>query len=166
MARGAAVAESAAVAKGTTVTTGAATAKETQSEEPPALTLSRIRVGHGRIRAQLELAPKTARFTSPELIQRVLKHYPFLPQHACVNESGATFGSVMNYTPLPHLLEHLVISEQARMSLEDETVFVGTSEWLDEERGIAYIQVNFTDDLIALRAFREATSFLNQCVIG
>ena len=37
----------------------------------------------------------------------------------------------------------------------DDFAFVGTTEWLDEARGLARVEVNFTDDLVALRAFRD-----------
>lgn len=54
------------------------------------------------------------RVTSASLMRRVLPAFPMLPQHACVNERGTTFAAVMDCTPLPHLLEHLVVDLQVR----------------------------------------------------
>lgn len=42
------------------------------------------------------------------------------------------------------------------------TTFLGTTEWADRAAGQARVEVNFRDDLIALRAFSEATAFLNR----
>lgn len=44
--------------------------------------------------------------------------------------------------------------------------FVGTTEWLDEPAGLAHVQVSFADDLIALRALRDAADILNQAVVS
>ena len=57
------------------------------------------------------------RVTSASLMRRVLPAFPMLPQHACVNERGATFAAVMDCTPLPHLLEHLVVDLQVRSQI-------------------------------------------------
>lgn len=57
------------------------------------------------------------RVTSAGLMRRVLPAFPMLPQHACVNERGATFAAVMDCTPLPHLLEHLIVDLQVRSQI-------------------------------------------------
>lgn len=57
------------------------------------------------------------RVTSASLMRRVLPAFPMLPQHACVNERGTTFAAVMDCTPLPHLLEHLVVDLQVRSQI-------------------------------------------------
>lgn len=44
--------------------------------------------------------------------------------------------------------------------------FVGTTEWLDEPAGLAHVQVSFADDLIVLRALRDAADILNQAVVS
>ena len=105
------------------------------------------------------------RYTTPELAERVQAAYPTLARHACVNARGRTFGAVIDATSTAHLLEHLIIEMQTR-SCDDETaVFVGTTEWVDEKAGIARVQVNYKDDLNALRAFNNATHFLNSAVL-
>ena len=82
-----------------------------------------------------------------------------------MNEEGDTFAAVMDHTSLPHLLEHLVIDMQAQAVSDENAVFVGTTEWIDEFAGRARIEVSFTDDLVALRAFRDAIAFLNNTVV-
>lgn len=119
-------------------------------------------------------------------MSRVLAEVPTLARHACVNERGTVFAAVMDCTPLPHLLEHLVVDLQVRAesgqwftlpgaaaeappSMADATCdrpIVGTSEWLDEAAGIARIDVSFADDLVALRAMRDSVAFLNELLRG
>lgn len=129
------------------------------------ISIESIVVGAGRMTCDVVLAPSAPRSTSPQIIERATRSFPTLMQHACVNEKGPYFGSVMNCTPLPHLLEHLVIDLQTRRSESDFATFVGTTEWIDETAGKARVEVSFTDDLVALRAFRDAVNFLNDCVI-
>lgn len=71
------------------------------------------------------------RVTSASLMRRVLPAFPMLPQHACVNECGAMFAAVMDCTPLPHLLEHLVVDLQVRSQIAQHAR-VGTAS-----RGVA-----------------------------
>lgn len=142
-----------------------------------------VRRGHLVCRVAFGAAP---RVTSPQLMSRVLVAVPTLAQHACVNERGTTFAAVMDCTPLPHLLEHLVVDLQVRAetgqwctlpgatpgappSMAGATCdhpIVGTSEWLDEAAGIARIDVSFADDLVALRAMRDSVAFLNKLLRG
>lgn len=132
----------------------------------PALSLERIEVGAGRLSCVVRLAPDAPRFTTPKLAARLREAFPDLPRHACVNEVGPCFGDVMDRTPLPHALEHLVIDLQTRAAPHDAAVYAGTTDWVDEAAGTARVQVSFTDDLAALRAFRDATRFLSDCVVG
>lgn len=142
-----------------------------------------VRRGHLVCRVAFSAAP---RVTSPQLMSRVLAAVPTLAQHACVNERGTTFAAVMDCTPLPHLLEHLVVDLQVRaesgrwftlpgaaagapLSMAGAThdrPIVGTSEWLDEAAGVARIDVSFADDLVALRAMRDSVAFLNELLRG
>lgn len=131
----------------------------------------------GHLVCQVQFASTVERRTTPKLIKRVLKRFPNLPNHACVNERANTFGAVINETPLPHLLEHIIVDVQVQMQTEmygDNRVsahkkptgscngtIVGTSEWLNETSGIARIDVSFVDDLTALAALKAAVDFLN-----
>lgn len=134
------------------------------SRTPP-LSIERLTVRADRLVCEVVVAPGAQRFTTPELVARVCAQHPNLPRHACVNEEGDTFGAVIKHTSLPHLLEHLVIDVQTQASSGEDAVFVGTTEWTDEFAGRARVEVSFTDDLVALRAFRDATAFLNAAVV-
>ncbi len=125
-------------------------------------------VGAGRIGCDVTLTAHAPRTTDPVLAARVRASFPDLPRHACVNGAGDTFGAVMEATSLPHLLEHLVIDLQTQAAPPDaspDTAYVGITRWTDENAGRAHIEVSFTDDLVALRAFRDATRFLNEAVV-
>lgn len=125
-------------------------------------------VGEGRIGCDVVLAAQAPRTTDPVLAARVCASFPNLPRHACVNGAGDTFGAVMEATSLPHLLEHLVIDLQTQAAPPDaslDTAYVGITRWTDENAGRAHIEVSFTDDLVALRAFRDAARFLNEAVV-
>lgn len=125
-------------------------------------------VGEGRIGCDVVLAAQAPRTTSPQIAARVCASFPNLPRHACVNGAGDTFGAVMEAASLPHLLEHLVIDLQTQAAPPDaspDTAYVGITRWTDENAGRAHIEVSFTDDLVALRAFRDAARFLNEAVV-
>ena len=153
------------------------------SADPIRVERMEVRRGHLVCRVAFGAEP---RVTSPQLMSRVLTVVPTLAQHACVNERGTTFAAVMDCTPLPHLLEHLVVDLQVRAesgqwstlpgvapeappSMAGATrgrPIVGTSEWLDKAAGIARIDVSFADDLVALRAMRDSVAFLNKLLRG
>lgn len=112
--------------------------------------------------------PLTHTQTTPQLISAVLEYYPTLLHHACVNDEGDTFAAVADHTSLPHLLEHLVIAMQVEAEAESmnvssaSTTFVGTTEWTDLRTNRARVEVNYRDDLVALRAFCEASALINR----
>lgn len=175
------------------------------------LSIERLCVRRDRVEANVRVEPGF-HLTTPEIARRVAAAFPTLASHACVNDVGPRFGAVMDRTPLPHLLEHLVIDLQVRAcevgargtaseasgsagagsgsgmalaagagaSLDalldargnpadalpaDDVSYCGTTAWLDEAVGLARVEVSFTDDLVALRAFRDATDFLNRAVL-
>ncbi len=137
----------------------------------PALVIERLTVRSGRIACDLVVLPGVSPYTTPRLIRRVLPACPSIARHACVNDEGDTFAAVMNSTSLPHLFEHVVIDLQARAASasglsSSDAVFVGTTEWTDEAAGKAHVEVSFTDDLVALRAFRDAARILNEAVVS
>lgn len=129
----------------------------------PALRVERVVVRDGRLVCYVELDKACPRLTTPELAERVCARFPDLPRHACVNGKGDTFGAVIGHTPLPHLLEHLIVDLQTQA--DPASLFVGTTEWVREAAGRARIEVSFTDDLVALRALSEATRFLNESMV-
>ena len=128
------------------------------------LRIDSLCVQPGRIVCEIRVDP-ARRFTTPALAQTLLAENPSLARHACVNDVGPTFQAVIEHTSLPHLLEHLVIDLQARAEGSPEETLIGTSEWIDEGRGLARVTVSFTDDLVALRAFRDATEKIIQAML-
>lgn len=133
------------------------------------LTLTSIRVKRGRLRAEI-LVDARVRTSTPELAARLLEAYPGLRAHACLNDEGVSFTQVLLHTPLPHVLEHLVI-EHMRISTPQvrpltDNMFVGISEWIDEDAGTASIEVNFVDDHQALQALSAAVATLNREVVS
>lgn len=132
-------------------------------------TMLRLTVREDRVIADVALEKQCPRTSSAYLMKRLCISNPDLPYHSCVNEVGSLFGLVMNSTSLPHVFEHLVIDEQVKRTRGAglvPAVFVGITEWVDVFRGRAQVQASFTDDLIALRAFRDAFRILNEAVVG
>ena len=84
---------------------------------------------------------------------------------ARLNDEDAPFAEVLARTSLPHALEHLVIDLQAaNPACASDATFVGTTEWLSKRDGLARVTVNFTDDLIALGALKDALALLEGTV--
>ena len=83
---------------------------------------------------------------------------PNLVAHKCKNSNGKNFEEVMASTSLAHLLEHMIIDIQSKHTNE---ILLGTTEWIDEDSGLAKIELSFTDDLVCLSAIKEAVNILN-----
>lgn len=134
---------------------------------PAAVSVELVRILRGRLSLLVRMAPYAPHDVSPALLAAALRRWPSLPFHACANEVGPVFGDVMASTSVPHLLEHLIIDEQARdLATPSDLILAGTTEWVDKEGGLARVEVNFADDLAALRALREALAFVNKEMVG
>ncbi|WP_283169631.1 cyanophycin synthetase family protein [Curtanaerobium respiraculi] len=123
--------------------------------------LERVVVKRDRLLVEVSVARGAQRYTTPEIAARACAIRPQLPHHACVNDRGPTFGSVMARTSIPHLLEHIVIDLQTERSARPDAVFTGTTRWTDEAHGHARVEVSFESDLAALRALRDALALVN-----
>ncbi|ACV23628.1 Uncharacterised protein [Slackia heliotrinireducens] len=129
-----------------------------------------------RIIANVRVTHARFAITTPQLLEEVLKRYPRLMQHACINDVGPTFAAVADHTSLPHLLEHMVIEDQvahhAEVGIPDELAeqgvtsgkFLGATRWTDRDALTARVEVSYLDDRAALRAFRDAIRCLN-CIL-
>ena len=145
------------------------------------LSVDKLTVYADRIVAMVSVDTKNA-YTTPELAKQALSLRPSLAYHTCINEKGPTFAAVIERTPLPHLFEHVVVdilsqensetfgpaakierTARANVSAENPSsdLVVGASEWLDRKAGTARVEVSYTDDLVALAAFKSAEEFLN-----
>ena len=83
-----------------------------------ALAIERLTVRADRVVALVRAAP-SARMSTPALAARLRREFPLVAHHACVNDAGDSFGDVMECTPLPHVLEHLVIDLQTRAHAQE-----------------------------------------------
>lgn len=144
-----------------------------------------IVIQNDRLIFEVHIPEARFRTTNKQLIRLIEESFPYLSRHACVNNAGNTFGAVMEHTSVPHLLEHLIIDlqtervvptqqaehknrpdcQQTKPTPTEDFLFVGTTEWIDERAGKARIEVNFTDDLIALRCFSDALELLNKLLV-
>ena len=126
-----------------------------------ALEIEKLTVQQGRLVVDVRLPRAQWRRSTPDLMRALMQTYPDLPYHACVNGVGDTFAVVMTDTDLAHVFEHVMISEMTRASEHADARFVGTTEWVDAQRGQARVQVSFESDLDALRAARNAADAIN-----
>ena len=134
------------------------------------ITVARIVVKRDRLVCDVRVTPGFSQEVTPRLAAAVRTRFPQIEGHACVNEVGDTFGAVMDRASLPHLLEHLVIQLQAEAweraspsnPLASPGAFVGVTEWVDREEGIARIQLGYRDDMVALAGLRDAVAFVNE----
>ena len=127
----------------------------------PRIVLESLHVKRDRIVAVVRVGDASCANTTPELAHAVAAVRPDLPIHACVNGVGPTFGAVIEDTPIPHLLEHLVVDLQTAECPDPNRVFTGATRWTDRRAGIAQVQVSYADDLACIRAFRDAAALLN-----
>ena len=124
-----------------------------------------ITVRTGRIVCEVEVPDPANRFVTDKLADAILQARPHIARHACVSGGSKLFGETIRATSTPHLLEHLAIDVQTQRSLDPDAVFVGTTEWTDEKRGLARIELSFVDDIEALGSFTEAHKIINDTML-
>lgn len=126
-----------------------------------ALVVESVNIAKGRMCVRLRIQ-KEARFTDPRIAVKVMTRFPCVGLHSCKNDSGPHFADVIERTSTAHVLEHLMIDLQLGDSATPMgSRLVGFTQWIDEDKGIAEIQVAFLNDMVALRALRDGVSFLN-----
>ncbi|MDO4532248.1 MAG: hypothetical protein Q4C36_00860 [Coriobacteriia bacterium] len=132
------------------------------AESPaPRLILESLRVRRDRVIATVRVGNPEFATTTPQLARQLVRIRPDLPIHSCVNGRGPTFGAVIANTPIPHVLEHVVIDLQTAVCTNPDRVFTGVTRWIDRRAGRAQVEVSYADDLVCLRAFRDAVELLN-----
>lgn len=132
----------------------------------PSVIVERIAVKRDRISLLVRLAAHAPRHVSPQLAREAASAFPGIEHHTCVNDYGPEFGDVLVGTSVPHLLEHLIIHGQINHeSTPSRATLLGTTEWINQKEGLARIEVNYVDDLVALSALREALAFLNERMV-
>lgn len=128
------------------------------------LSVERVAIERDRMALLVRVAGGSTAHLSPEAAAQLLRARPRLARHACLNAQGEPFGAILDRTSLPHILEHLIIDFQAEFADRSAATFVGTTEWLNEREGLARVEVNFTDDLIALAALKAARALMEGMV--
>ena len=131
------------------------------TDAPVRIVLESLHVTADRIVAAVRVADPGRADTTPALAAVAAARRPNLPIHTCVNGEGPTFGAVMAHTPLPHLLEHVVVDLQVERCPDANRVFTGATRWTDRRAGRARVEVSYADDLVALAAFRDAVALVN-----
>lgn len=155
----------------TFATTTASRSCDAETRDAWAVRIAHISVKPDRMIAQVEIAHERYAMSNLTLIKAVVRAYPTILEHTCVNGKGDTFTAVACNTSIPHVLEHMVIDAQVRAAsrgaggasgeLPAAAAFVGKTAWMNRSHSKARVEVSFADDLVALRAFRDAADFLN-----
>lgn len=138
-----------------------------------ALAVERVLFRRDRMMVLVRVPEGPAAHLDAAAAAALLEARPALARHACLNAQGRPFGDILDATSLPHVLEHLIIDFQAELVSAQENgtatrpplTFVGTTEWLNEREGLARIEVNFTDDLIALDALKRARALMDEGMV-
>lgn len=127
-----------------------------------------IEVRPDRMTAYVEVSDERFCFATPwRSLPDLLPRFPNILSHTCVNERGETFMSVAANTSIPHVLEHLVIDEQARLDeSSNKVVFVGKTAWLNRPERKACVQVSYADEHIARQALAVAQRELNDALLA
>lgn len=118
-----------------------------------------VTVRPDRIVADIRIADEACVLTSEDMIDKALCRYPHLLDHACVNNRGETFGAVASRTSVAHLVEHMAIEGQARVSSGAKSLFVGKTSWANRAKLLARVEISYEDDLVALASLRAAVLF-------
>ena len=137
---------------------------EDQSTANTAFVLESVRVTRGRLRLVLRWDPGSNMNVTPEFACEVLRTYPTITAHSCINRHGPTFGHALPHTNIPHVIEHMIIEEQLAMSsveVPSFQAFVGTTD-IDRDSGRAVIEVSFFDDIVALHSALTALNMANR----
>lgn len=98
--------------------------------------------------------------------QKLLKIMPTLASHKCKNSSNNSFFEEIKKTSLAHVFEHIVIDLQIKYLSEngcaENTSILGTTEWFNKNQGMSKVELSYCDDLLALKAIKEAEKLINQ----
>jgi hypothetical protein len=136
-------------------------ASESRDGSEDLILVERITVLSGRLVCRVAIPDPRFRYGNHKLGAVVRRAFPSIKAHSCVNGESDMFDPVLDTTSVPHVLEHIAIDIQIHETKKAEQL-VGATEWLDEDAGIAIIQLSFADDFEALSAFKQAVTFLNK----
>jgi len=132
--------------------------------EREVLRAKRIVVKADRMVCSLQITDPRWHYSSPELIGLLLPHAPNLARHSCVNERGEVFGAVMNDTPLAHVFEHLTVELLSAAASDPKQIYKGLTWWDDQSRGLASVEISYTDDIETFKVIRQALHYINEAI--
>lgn len=102
------------------------------------------------------------------LKQKVLNEFPNLAYHKCKNKNHNSFSDEIDKTEIAHVFEHIVIDLQTRYMNNQkhhrEETFFGTTQSYDKDQGLYNVELNYFDDIVALRSIKEAEEFINKAL--
>lgn len=101
------------------------------------------------------------KYSNEEIKVALLEKMPTLAAHKCKNSKGKNFAEVLASTSLAHILEHMIIDIQSKATND---LLLGTTQWIDENSGIAKIELSYTDDIVCISAIKEASELLNRII--
>lgn len=149
----------------------------------PPLRVVRVAVHPGRMTCDVQVREGVPRYADASIMGAVLAQRPAVRHHACVNDVGPRFADVMVGTSIPHVLEHVIIDIQVHEACaangpscgadadalvahpspreQSPSLFVGTTEWVNEAAGTARVEFSFVDDMQAMKALAQALDLLN-----
>lgn len=104
-------------------------------------------------------------YSNDKIKDKLLKICPTLLYHKCKNSHNNNFIDELGSTMLPHVFEHLIIDLQIK-ELSNKTItcnqqILGTSQWINKDNGLAKVELSYVDDLLALKAIKEAQEIIN-----
>lgn len=129
--------------------------------------IERLDTRPDRMIADVVLSDERFCTTTPALVARLMPRFPNILSHTCVNDRGEKFIDVAAHTSVPHLLEHLVIDEQARLdTTPHNVVFVGKTAWTNRALRKASVQVSYASEPVARQAFEIALRELDAALLA
>lgn len=134
------------------------------TDPSPCMAIESLRVKADRVVAMVRVTDVHRANTTPHIAQAAIEAMPDLPIHTCVNGVGPTLGAVLADTPLPHLLEHVVVELQVAACPNPDRIFTGATRWVNRREGLAQVEVSYADDIVCLRAFRDAMELVDRFV--
>lgn len=146
--------------------------------EFPQVEVQKITFSEDRVKLNVRVCGEISHDARHHLNELLINEVPDVMEHACVNSHGPKFGDCAGTTSIAHILEHIIIHEFSMMSdivseanlskpgercltsLRKKKLFVGSTTNIGPD--LAKIELNYYDDIQALRAISAATDKLNE----
>lgn len=154
-------------------------------DDKRALTIKSISIDNDYMVCEVYLSSDW-HYTNSRIANAAKAEYPHIIYHTCMNSQGFHFGDAINHTSLAHLLEHLTIDSLVRLDCKRDKEFqdyanahpedpnpqdtvrrgstftyAGVTEWVNEQKGHARVQIRFCDDVDTLNAIKHAAERIN-----